>query len=212
LSPNHASVVPSNVRRLGESECLAGRRRGWSSQRTSNASGNSLDHTIVRGSPVSAHVRFAVRRVAISAVERNEVFCVTSFRIVRRRQKPDFWVGALGALSRLVDQQDWRAVRTMLLAPENRSQRLPAQEASGPPPQPSLGALLGAATEALLVGRRWFGRGGIGRVGAVRGCRRRSAPGPRADVDNRLGWPWGYLSGLSWCVNAVGLGARSPDG
>ena len=45
--------------------------------------------------PIRAQLRCAVRRVAITAAERNEVFCVASFRIVPGRQKPAFGVGAL---------------------------------------------------------------------------------------------------------------------
>jgi len=47
---------------------------------------------------VSAQLRCAVRGVAITAAERNEVFCVASFRIVPGRQKPAFGVGALSRL------------------------------------------------------------------------------------------------------------------
>jgi hypothetical protein len=45
----------------------------------------------------------------MTAAERNEVFCVASFRIVPRRQKPAFGVGAL---SRLVQSAtDWLRFR-----------------------------------------------------------------------------------------------------
>lgn len=50
---------------------------------------------------VSAHTGCAVRRVAITAAERNEVYCVASFRTVPRRQKPAFGVAALWRLVHL---------------------------------------------------------------------------------------------------------------
>ena len=47
---------------------------------------------------LSAQLRCAGRRVAITAAERNEVFWVASFRIVPWRQKPAVGVGALSRL------------------------------------------------------------------------------------------------------------------
>ncbi len=47
-----------------------------------------------------AQLRCAVRRAAITAAERNEVFCVASFRIVPRLQKPAFGVAALSVSSK----------------------------------------------------------------------------------------------------------------
>ena len=51
----------------------------------------------VRGgcrAPPAAQLRCALRRATITAAARNEVFCVASFRIVARLQKPAFWIGA----------------------------------------------------------------------------------------------------------------------
>jgi hypothetical protein len=47
----------------------------------------------------SAQLRSAVRRVAITAAERREVFGAASFRIVPRLQKPAFGVGAHSRLA-----------------------------------------------------------------------------------------------------------------